>query len=1063
MKKRAVAMMLALCLLASAVSCSKKTDDTGMDTSDTTATPDTTETITTTDADETDVPEDSTGGDTTDIIGGETEGETTSGEPETGSESDTVTAPAETTTDSDKKNEPDEEEKTVTVEFSKAAGFYDQAFKLVLSAPNGYTIYYTNNGDDPRSSGVKYTVPIEIKDTSSVSAGTLAITNNNLAGNALPSGKLPGGTVIKAYAKKNGEETPVSTNSYFVIKNASKLYDVPFVSISMKGSEFVSSDRGIYYTVMADPLGKKERRDSYVEIFEKDGKRVCCSYIELAMNGNGSLGLHSKSMRLYFKKSPQGDIGDGKLKYDIFLGQAQDDVTEFKRIILRNAGNDGTGAHLRDGYAQRLCSVLNAPTMAYRAAFLFVDGEFWGVYNIRERFDGKYFKEHFGIPEEDFVMIEAPSPLTTNWATNEPYILNDGEEGDEKPFNELVTYIKTHDMSNSEYYDYVCSQLDTDNLIDFFCGSIYLANNDWPSNNIKVYRSKNVTGTTPELTKWRFVFSDMDMTCSFVEDYNRDMFAHAINYNTVAGSIFSALLENNSFKKKFVKRMTECATTIFSPERALPILDEMTDEIDGVMQYHYKRWPGDGASLVTWNANLNAIRTFINNRGAVILKQLEEKYGSVQTKVMVSTDSSKATLSVNGKSVTDNSYELLCDDGDTVTLAASVKSGYTFKGYYVTDKSGNAKTYTTSTVKLAVNNDTTVKVVAVKNDFKTTPAVVAGSRSIFVLDADGELYAWGENDHSQNLIYTSSTVTKPVHVASGVAKIEISRGGTEGDAPQTVILTDIGDVYTVGCNNNGQLARNGKNYILDKVKLSFKAKDISAGFDHLLILSQNGELYGCGNNSYGQLGKTNYGSSTSTLVKLASNVSKIAAGRRHSLYITNDNKLYVLGDNRWNKISSKAPEVIDTPYLLASDAKEVYAGQHNSLYINTSNQLFYFGWRSTTTFNAGESNGAMNKIADNVKKASIMDEHIIFITQNGEVYGMGYNNYGQISTDKQNKSTAYKIMDGCIDASAGTYYSAALKSDGTVCVWGSNKSGVAGNGSVSDAYTSTTPLKIKVK
>lgn len=1046
MKKRIISALLLLCLLLSAASCSKS----GEDISSADNTNDVISDLNTPNSNDETSSEAVTDGEITDE---NTDGAVTDGESD-----------GQTTTKDEGKEDDDiiPEDKENAVSFSQAAGFYNSAFKLTLTAEAGYEIYYTNDGSDPRKSGVRYTVPIEIKDTTSVSAGPLAKENNRLSASPLPTDKLPAGTVIKAYAKKDGIETQVVTNSYFVIKNASR-FEVPFVSVSIKPSDFVSASNGIYYTVMADPFGKKERRDTYVEIFEKDGKRVCTSYAELAMNGNGSLGLNSKSMRLYFKNSPYGDSGDGKLRYDIFLGKAQDGVTEFKRLILRNSGNDCTGAHLRDGYAQRLCSSLNAPVMAYRAAFLFVDGEFWGVYNIRERFDTKYFKEHFDIPEEDLVMIEAPSPLTTNWATNEPYILNDGEEGDEKPFHELVQYILNHDMSDDNSYKYVCSQLDTDNLIDFFCGSIYLANNDWPSNNVKVYRSKNITGTSGEHTKWRFVFSDMDMTCSFVEDYNRDMFTHAINNNTVAGSIFSSLLENSEFRKKFVNRMTECATTIFAPDKALAVLDEMTGEIDGVMQYHYKRWLGDGGSTVTWNANVQAIRAFINNRGAVILRQLSEKYGTTQNRVMISADNAKAEVTVSGKKLTDSVYEAVCGEDEILKLSANVKNGYVFKGYAVTERTGSTKLYTSKELSLNIKKDTTISVLTAKANFMTTPTVVAGSRAVFALDANGDLYAWGENELSQLLVYTTSSVKTPTLVASGVKKVEISRGGTENDAPQTVILTDSGDVYTVGCNTYSQLGRSTASYILGKVELSFKVKDISAGLDHMLLLSENGVLYGVGNNQYGQLGATSINSSSSTPIKLASNVAKIAAGRRHTLYITTDGKLYALGDNRWSKIASSAPEVIRTPYLLASDAKEVYAGQHNSLYINNSNELYYFGWRSVSSFDSGTGNGKMNKIADNVKKASVMDEHIIYITHSGEVYGVGYNNYGQISHDMQKKTTPTKLASNCVDASAGTYYSVYLSSSGKVTLHGSNKSGVMGNGTQSSAYTEYSPITIKVK
>ncbi len=950
------------------------------------------------------------------------------------------------------------------VTFSRSAGVYDSEFSLMLSAPEGYTVYYTTDGTDPKTNGKMYTAPIKVNDTSAVDAGPLTRLNASLNRVQAPVAKLPGGFVVKAYAKKDGDVSGVYTSTYFVIKNAESLYGVPFVSVSLPSENFVSADKGIYYTVMADPFSKKERRESTVEIFESNGKRVCVSYAEIAMNGNGSLGMSSKSMRLYFKKSPYGDEGDGKLKYDIFAGEARDGVKEYKRLLLRNSGNDSSRAHLRDAYIQRLCSVLNAPTMAYRPSLLFVNGEFWGVYNIRERFDSKYFEEHYGIPEEDFVMIEAPSPLTTDWATNEPYVLNDGLPGDEKPFHELAEYIKTHDMSNEANYKYVCDRLDVDNFIDFFVGSIYFGNHDWPSNNIKVYRSKNITGTSGAHTKWRFVFSDMDMGCGLEGNYDRDMFSYGINESTVAGTMFSRLLGNDGFKAKFTERMAYCANEVFKADKAIQELEKMTDALDNIIDLQFKRWSADNGSMANWNTNIGVIKAYVQNRAKYVRDQLSQYYGVTNTQAMFSADLSKVQLTVGGKSITRSGYVTVTGKDQTVSVKVSPKAGYTFKGISVTDTKGRSVVYNTNSVNIKLTEAVNVVVMVSKNALSVVPKVEAGSRSVFALDVNGDLYAWGKNNLSQNGIYTSSDMLKPVLVASGIVDVAISRGGTEGDAPHTLVLTDTGRVMSIGNNSFGQLGRGGDTFVLTDIGFSKKVKAIAAGLDHTLILTESGELYGCGNNAYGQLGAANLGSTVTSLTRIASSVSSIAAGRRHTLYITTSGKLYALGDNRWNKISSSAPEVITSPFLLASDARDVYAGQHNSLYINTKGELYYFGWRSVDSFIQGSSNGKMNKLADGVKSASVMDEHIIFIKTNGDVYGFGHNDHMQISADRQNKNLPYKIMSGCVWATAGTHYSAAIRSDGNVVVWGSNVAGVFGNGTLNgEQSTPVKAMNIEVK
>lgn len=941
------------------------------------------------------------------------------------------------------------------VEFSHDSGFYDNKFILTLSASEGYKIYYTRDGSDPRKNGKLYTGGISLVSTEEKAWGYLTNKNSVLNNTAMPTEKLMGAHVIKAYATNGADSSSVVTNSYFIIPDCSELYNVPFVSLSLPETDFVSDDNGIYHTVMDNPFGQKERRVSYLELFESDGSLVSSSYVEIAMNGNGSLGMASKSMRIYFKADAESTVinNPSKLRYDIFKGGAQDGVAEFKRILLRNSGNDSSVSHIRDALMQALCVGTNASTMAYRPSLLFVNGEFWGVYNIRERYDTKYFKEHYGVQEENLVILEAPSPLTTNWAVNEPYLLNEGEEGDEKVFHDLVDYMLSNDLSNENNFKYVSDRIDLDSFTDFFVCSMYLGNTDWPTNNVKVWRNKSTSDPSGLDTKWRYVMSDMDSGMGLGCDYSTDMFAHALNYNTVAGSMMRALLENEDFKASFIARFTYAVENLFTYEKTSKVLDEYSEALKPIIGLHFIRWPGDGGSMSKWNSQINVLRTFLEKRPKYALETMKNYFGIKESKISFSIDLSKADLFVNGKQITQSGYSEVMAEQGSVTVKVVPKSGYVLNGIKAVTDGGKETMYSTQTIKVNVNDRITVICLVSKSDHTVAPTVVAGSRSIFVLDSNGDLYAWGENDIAQCGVDIDKTLRKPTLVMTGVAQVEISRGGTEGDTPMTAVLTDNGDVYTIGSNSASQLGRTTDETVFAKIQTNIKFKKIAVGLDHLLLLAENGDVYGCGNNAYGQLGTKNYTGMVSSITKIASGAVDIAAGRRHTLYITEDGGLYALGDNRWNKISSSAPEVITEPYKLVSDAAKVYAGQHSSLYISTSGALYYFGWRSVSGFVAGQSNGKMNKIANRVQSASVMDEHVIFLGENGNVYGFGLNNYGQISADKATKNSPVLIEDKCISASAGTYYSAYITEDGDVIVRGSNKSGVIGNGSVSNEYT----------
>ena len=939
------------------------------------------------------------------------------------------------------------------VKFSHTAGVYNASFDLTLQTLSGYKIYYTLDGSDPTVNGIEYTGPVRMASSDTMPWGELTTRCRSITGAANPTAtRQIGGRVIKAYSTNGTKSTQVVTNTYFISRKLLD-YNTMVVSMSIEPDDFLSREKGMYHNYSAEQLAQtKERRVCYTEIFETTGERVSAAYTEVSLNGNGSLGFNAKSFRFYYKSDANPDyVGNpSKLGYDIFRGEARDGVTDYKRIILRNSGNDSSHSHLRDAYMQKLCSSLNVPTMAYRPVILFVNGELWGVYNARERYDTKYFDSHYGIKEKDFVMLESPSPLITGGNGNMPYVVNDGEEGDEVPFHNLVTYIENTDLSSDEAFAYVEEQLDTDNMIDFFVGSMYLANIDWPWNNIKVWRNKNPEDTKHD-TKWRFVFCDMDMGVGLETNIDTNMFTYAIQEGTVAGRMMNRMLRNEKFKNRFINRFYECADTIFDPSVAIPLLEEMYANIKDVMPVHFARWPGDGGSNSVFESHINSIRYFMNNRKAKAIAHMEEFFHIQPKNLSVAFDEEAATVTVDGAGI-NSGYSKKVSGSGTAEIIIKVKSGYELIGVRLTDAHGTVKTLNETSFNISLNKTNNISVLTKKTGASFTTSVVTGSRAVFAVNSDGILYAWGANEYGQ-LGITSSTVTKPVPVFSDVVKVATSMGGTESDAPMTAVLTTSGDVYTAGNNSGGQLGRTGNTYSFAKIDLGFKVKDISCGFDHFVVLAENGDMYGIGNNSYGQLGAANFGKTVSVFQKIESNVKMAAAGRRHTMYIKEDGSLYVLGDNRWNKFSTTADEKLTTPLKLGDGFSFVSTGQHNCLAIDNSGGLYYIGWRSTTTFIAGEASGVLTKIASGMKEAYIQDEHIIMLSKDGKVYGYGLNNYQQISTDGQTKSSPHYIMDGCVGCGAGTHYSAVIREDGWLVLWGYNSCGTIGNGNISATYT----------
>jgi hypothetical protein len=232
-----------------------------------------------------------------------------------------------------------------------------------------------------------------------------------------------------------------------------------------------------------------------MEVFDPKGERVGNSRVEMAVSGNGSSGWAMKSLRIYFKGANNQDSGlQSDLNYDIFGGTAKDAwgqaITSFSRIMIRNSGNDCGTSYIRDAFMQATAADLKVDTMATASTLVFINGEFWGVYNVRERYSPEYVESHYGVNKDNVTVIESDySQVHTN--TNADFVVSSGIEGDQDPFNQMVQYMREHNLADQKHYDYIASQMDIDSFIDMWVVRLFYVARDWPENNIKIWRNKN--------------------------------------------------------------------------------------------------------------------------------------------------------------------------------------------------------------------------------------------------------------------------------------------------------------------------------------------------------------------------------------------------------------------------------------------------------------------------------------------------------------------------------------------------------------------------------------------
>jgi len=229
---------------------------------------------------------------------------------------------------------------------------------------------------------------------------------------------------------------------------------------------------------------------------------------------------------------------------------------------------------------------------------VYLNGEYWGLHYIREKINENYIAAHYNMAPEDVHLTELGG-----WY--------------DKSYIALRNFVMKNDMSIQENYDYVCSQMDVDNYIDFFAAEMWIANRD--NGNVKYFIS-------PE-GKWTWIFYDTDISFN---DASEDRVEHnlkssGIGSNDITCRTFAVrMLENPKFKEKFLTRLAWQMNNLWTEENIIARIDEIEAMIIGDMEKECRRW---GTSYQAWLGSVEHLRTFARERNAYMLQHIREYFG----------------------------------------------------------------------------------------------------------------------------------------------------------------------------------------------------------------------------------------------------------------------------------------------------------------------------------------------------------------------------------------------------------------------------------------------------
>ncbi len=512
--------------------------------------------------------------------------------------------------------------------FSRESGFYEDAFELELWAGTG-TIYYTLDGTIPDKNSIKYETPILITDATDkensysmrtdVSTGfnkeEIEKISSGYPGYKAPDYNIDKATVVRAVACDGmGNYSNVKTATYFVGFSDKDGYEgMKILSLVTDPSNFFDYETGIYVTGKSYDEYVKEYRggDEYywreefwalwMANYRNRGieweRKADCSFFDekrqlvleqecgVRIHGGLSRGYNPKSLNLYARKEYDGNKN---FPYD-FWG------TDYyaSAVTLFQGGSD-TRTKAKDYLVAARCKNLNISTMCYQPYVLFLNGEYWGIYWLNEKFNADYFEHYYNVSKDNLIIVKHGG-------------LEEGEEEDLKYYSKMLEYCSQSDLTNVENYEKVCELIDIESYIDYCAVMLYVARNgDWPEFNFSAWRVKKTETGSYGDGKWRWAIFDMN-SAGFSADFN------SIQYVMENDAMFKNMMTNDDFRFKLILRMEELSETVFDPDTMNEILIEYQNFIEEPMRENDKRFFGDD-SLYDFYRGIEELKVFFVER-----------------------------------------------------------------------------------------------------------------------------------------------------------------------------------------------------------------------------------------------------------------------------------------------------------------------------------------------------------------------------------------------------------------------------------------------------------------
>ena len=440
----------------------------------------------------------------------------------------------------------------VQVFFSRSGGFYEDCFSLTLSCDGQSQIRFTTNGATPTAASALYTEPLYLDESLYSKSDIYTIPTAVEALFYAPDSVQHCITIRAAAFDEAGNRIgPVATHSYFVRALGCDTHGLSVMALAADSLALFDYDSGILVPgANFDPTDESWSGNYYqsgiewerlvnVEFYELDDNSGINQQAGLRTHGGTCRRQTQKGLKIYARE----EYGKKRFKHRFFESISND---SFKHLVLKPFSYQWYVFGIQDDICNRMAAQLDVESVASRPMVLFLNGEYWGIYYLKEKPDSHYLEDHFGNDDSDYNVVD-------NWYGYQV-------DGDTTGFVQMIHWFSSCDFSSEEEYAMADEKIDLSSFIDYYCLELFIANRDWPANNMRCYQLGD--------GRWRWIFFDGD---DALRDLDFDVFDNAtslvnLGWPTDSRStlVFRKLLENDGFCKRFERRFNSLLSTQFS-------------------------------------------------------------------------------------------------------------------------------------------------------------------------------------------------------------------------------------------------------------------------------------------------------------------------------------------------------------------------------------------------------------------------------------------------------------------------------------------------------------------